>query len=246
MAVDDGVGRAEEIGGANMRVVVVSCWKYRDCWEPFLALFRKYWPDFKGTPHLITDTVEAPFAKPLQTRYEFNIGQLGYSASWCEVVAAYCSTADEPFLLMQEDFLINTLVHCDLIAEAFDLLLCETIGAVRIYPSPGATEPSDHPHFGSVARHMNYRTSCQATIWKPVYLQAIAERFETPTAFEMSGSNWASSSRPEQVWATKRETQPWPIEYLCSAIARGKWTRDAIELCAREGIPLDLTLRPTA
>ena len=27
-----------------MRIAMVSCWKYRDAWEPFSLLFQKHWP----------------------------------------------------------------------------------------------------------------------------------------------------------------------------------------------------------
>ena len=81
-------------------------------------------------------------------------------------------------------------------------------------------------------------------IWKPEYLHAIASRFNTPAEFELQGSPWASSHLPAEVWALKREVQPWPICYYCSAISRGEWEPAALEFCKQQGIDVDLSLRP--
>ena len=61
--------------------------------------------------------------------------------------------------------------------------------------------------------------------------------------FELSGTV-AAERLPWKVFAASRTAQPWPVEYLCSAISRGRWNPDAVRLCEREGIACDFTRRP--
>lgn len=208
-----------------MRIAVVSCWKYRDAWVPFLRLFRKFWSNCEFTPEIISDTEE-------------------YPRSWCEVVTEFAKAQTDPILLLQEDFFLNAPVDEVLVAHALYLLHMRNLGAIRLYPCPGATDLADNAYFGPVSRNTEYRNSLQATIWRPAYLAAIAERYKTPSEFELEGSAWASENLPGEVWAFKREVQPWPISYICSAISRGKWEPAALELCKQHGIEVDLTLRP--
>lgn len=206
-----------------MRVAVISCVGYRDCWDPFDQLFKKFWPN--QNYDLVTDT-DSP-GKP-----------------WCKVVADYAAAMNEPIVLFQEDMFLTRQVDVDLIEHGVSRLFCNLgVGAVRFYPCPGATHEFGDPYFGEVARHTPYRNSLQVTAWQPQYLRAIAERYEVPADFEMKGSPWASHHRPESVYAFKRDVQPWPLEYICSAISRGKWEPYAIEFCAKYGIKVDTSMR---
>ena len=226
-----------------MRIAVISCWKYRDAWRSFLDLMCKFWPDRPYNAVLITDEYEdnREFIEGLDTPPVF----LTRGKSWCQGLAEFCSQTSEPFLLMQEDFLLNAPVRQELVERGLKILERDNVGAVRLYPCPGSTESisSENPYYGRVARHTRYRTSCQATIWKPEYLHAIASRFNTPAEFEIDGSAWASQHLPAEVWAFKREVKPWPMEYLCSAIGRGLWSQDAKKLCDLHGIEVDWSMR---
>ncbi len=208
-----------------MRVAVVSCWKYRDAWPPFSALYKQFFP-LGPTPQFFSDDNEL---------------------TWGQVAVNAAGQTEETVLILQEDFFLNSPVNFDLVQRGLAILTVRpNVGAVRLYPCPGATETSNDTYFGQVARHSAYRTSCQATIWKPAYLKAIAERYNTPAEFELQGSPWASENLPQEVWAFKREVQPWPISYFCSAISRGKWEPAALEFCRQQGITVDTSLRPVA
>ena len=68
-------------------------------------------------------------------------------------------------------------------------------------------------------------------------------RFATPLQFELEGTMWARKLTLDLLgW--RRDSVPWPISYICTAIVRGCWTKSAIEFCTEEGIPLDTSLRP--
>lgn len=209
-----------------MKIAVVSCWKYRDAIPPFLALFRKFWPDCPYEVLVVDD--------------RNNLVQ-----SWCSVVADFASSQKTPVMLMQEDFFINAPVQGHLIEHALHELKSQQAAMVRLYPCPGSNENYGDTHFGRISKGTAYRVSCQTAIWNPAILHEIASHFDTPAEFEIEGSK-LSDSFSEPFLAFRREVKPWPLEYYCSAISRGKWEPAALEFCRANGIEVDTSMRGMA
>lgn len=208
-----------------MRIAVVTCWKYRDCWEPFAALFDHFWPNPNATLEFITDSPGSS------------------KSSWCDVLNDYITKVQEPILLMQEDFFLSAPVRTELVHRAIEQYEAQKAGCVRLYPCPGGIQDYGDPHYAIVPRGTQYRISCQAALWRPSYLKQILSACgSTPFDFEIRGTELAEML-DEPVLAFKRELQPWPMEYLCSAISRGKWNPDAKVLCDRLGISADWSQR---
>lgn len=222
-----------------MRVAVVSCYAYRDAWKPFAGLFNKFWPDCPYDVETITDILKG-WIPP--TRKAWSAGQ---DSSWCDVVSKYAALNNDNLLLMQEDLFLTAPVRQDLIEHALEQMKSRNAGMVRLYPCPGADEDYGDPHFGIVKKGSRYRISCQTGVWRPDYLHAIASRFKTPAEFEIHGTEFAETL-PDEVLAFKRDSGPWPMEYLCSGISRGKWNPDAKKLFEQHGISADYSLREMA
>lgn len=210
-----------------MKIAVATCVKYHDAVKPFLALFRKFWPDCPYEVLVIDD--------------RNNPGQ-----SWCSVVHQFAANTTDPLtLLFQEDFFLNAQVQTKLIIEA--QLQLEERGAamVRLYPCPGSNVDYGHANWGYIDKRKPYPVSCQATIWKSRILAEITSHFNTPAEFEIHGSQMAEQF-DEPFLAFKREVKPWPLEYYCSAISRGKWEPAALEFCRANGISVDTSMREIA
>lgn len=221
----------------------MSCCAYRDTWSPFFALLRTFWRECPYPLWLLTDHVSPshiPFPENI------NIHTYGDGVSWTAGLAdGAWWTGSDPILLMQDDFYLTDRVRPELIERALEQLEIQKAGGVRLYPCPGATADYGDPHFGIVDRGTPYRTSCQATIWNPDYLRDIALHAKgTPADFEIKGSRYASDHLPQEMLAFKREVAPWPLQYLCSAISRGRWNPDAKRLCEEFGIEADWSKRP--
>ena len=208
-----------------MKVVVITCEAYRDAWLPFSKLFDRFWPDC-----------------PFELAWWSDEGK---NKNWAAVLHEHTMREIEPFLLMQEDFFLSAPVRTDLVQAGLDEMFRMQAGGVRLYPCPGADEDYGHPYFGYVSRRASYRISCQATIWNPRYVAKIAQTVRTPSEFEIAGTI-RSLNLVAPILAFKREVEPWPMHYLCSAISRGKWNPDAQRLCQRYGIEVDWTQRPVA
>lgn len=225
-----------------MHIVIVSCYAYRDCWKPFFALLQKFWPDRKYPTRLVTDGIEDSDYRYLPKDITVHVGQRG-KALWCQTLANGIKDITEPVMVLQEDFLLNAPVRQHLIDRALEQLKERKAGSVRLYPCPGGIEEYGDPHFAIVPKGTQYRISCQATIFDPKFLYDIAIGFHAPHDFELLGTPLADSM-PQEVLAFKRDVEPWPLEYLCTAIARGKWDPDAKRLCDLHGIENDWSRRP--
>jgi hypothetical protein len=42
-------------------ILVNTCDKFEDCWDPFFKLFKFYWPDYTGTIYLNTEYKDYSF-----------------------------------------------------------------------------------------------------------------------------------------------------------------------------------------
>src|SRR5688572_9058363 len=150
----------------NMRIAVASCWKYRDTWPGFFGLSKKHWADCPYRQILLTDSIG-------NHRDELFDGidwvESG-NKSWCAIVATFAAEMDDqPILLMLDDLFLTGPPNQEMIDHALKILERDNVGAVRLYPCPGANEEAGDPYFGRVARHTQYRNSTLATIWRPSY-----------------------------------------------------------------------------
>lgn len=222
-----------------MRVAVISCMKYRDAIDPCMKLLRKFWPNHPKTT-IITD-----LAYMVEGELPYSWSPNGGLLNWCDTITSYLRITDDgPVLLMQEDFWLNAPVRQDLIDHALEQMKSRNAGMIRLYPCPGADEDYGDPHYGIVKKGSRYRISCQASIWRPDYLHAIASQCgSTPRDFELNGTKIAESL-PDEVLAFKRESGPPAVQYLCSAISRSQWNPDAKTLCDLHGIEVDWSMRP--
>lgn len=147
--------------------------------------------------------------------------------------------------MMQEDFFINAPVNELLIQKGLDQLQERNAAMVRLYPCPGGDIPYGDKWYAEIPKGVAYRVSAQASIWDPISLYRIASHCDTPADFEIKGSE-LSNYIGEPFLAFRRDVQPWPLSYYCSAISRGKWEPAALEFCRANGIEVDLSMREVA
>lgn len=225
-----------------MIIAVVTCRKYRDCLLPFFSLFRKFWQTCPYKVWLVTDSHDTG---PIPDK-DCRVHCAGESKSWCEVVASFAASTKENICVFQEDFLINAPVNELLIVNGLQQLEERKAAMVRIYPCPGGDIPYGDKWYAGIPKGTRYRVSCMASIWDPRILAEIASKCgETPFDFEITGSKLSNDYR-EPFIAFRRDVQPWPISYICSAISRGKWEPHALEFCRQQGVEVDTSMREVA
>lgn len=227
-----------------MFVLVPSTAKYFDAWRPFVALARIYWPNRTWPLVLATDGGEALLKEHAAGFDEVRAvpEDLGWSRN--VLAALKGEKADELCLFMQEDFFLSAPVDVDALKDATKFLQKNADAAcMRVFPCPGPAGSAEHGKvgrhaFGEVLKGEPYRISCQAAVWRVSALRKALCAAPTPFGFEIRGTE-ACVNWPERFWSVHRGPQPWPVEYVCSAINRGRWDQTALDLCARHGIPVE-------
>jgi hypothetical protein len=228
-------------------VLIPTCNAYADAWEPFRLLANRSWIE-RPPLFLATDLIGEKAAEA-SAMYE-GVIVTGAEKSWCQVlrasldrIAGTCGIV----LLMQEDFLVHTVDGDRILDSVAYMYANPSVACFRLYPCPGADGRALGGWFGEITRDAPYRVSCQAALWRVDRLRVLLDGILSvvPAAsaadFELRGTPIARDLPDEFVSANDGAHA---IQYLCSAITRGEWTRDAAKLCASVGVDVMLTGRP--
>ena len=221
---------------SSVAVIVSSCDAFFDAWRPFHAFLRKFWPDCPLEIFLITNELEvrSPLLRNLR---------VGEDRGWSSNFLSALEQIAHPYLLyVQEDYFLTAPVNSAQMAADFAHVIKSGADSLcfraRSKPYPGIQLLNDH--YGIVPLDSDGRTRCQVTLWKRSALQSILRHGETAWNFEARGS--ARTQSMKILSYIRRDNTPIP--YLMSAISRGLWMPDAIELCRAHGIAIDPFFRP--
>ena len=182
--------------GNSIPLIVSSCDKCSDLWQPFFYLIKKNWPDFNRKVYLCTDTKTyacegLDIACPLR---------MPSGSTWSENLIALLKGIDEEYvLLMLEDFWLKEKV------DAMQLHQCEeimnndsSIGFIclvhQLVPSPENPTSEKYSNLIEYGRHTPYRVTTQAGLWRRDYLLSLLRKHESAWWFEMFGSKRSSRS----------------------------------------------------
>ncbi len=218
----------------DVSVLVVSCDKYRDLWAPFFTLFFKYWPDCPYRIYLCSN----------EASYEdrrVNTILSGPDRSWSTNLKRCLERlTTECLILFQEDFLFSRSVNTKKVAVLVTYLLTHEAACLRLMPYPPPEKVINVSlGVGEIAKGVPYRVSLQTAIWRRDVLYELLKDGESPWDFEYAGSIRSNSTDKQFLSVIRDNRERWPLEYFGTAIVQGKWVRQAVALCAREGIRID-------
>lgn len=224
----------------NLALLVLSCDAYKDLWQPYIKLYDKYWPNSQLNSYFCSDTlginhpafIDIPAGKPLE-----------WSA---RLLHAVNQIKEEYLLLVLDDYYIIRPVQEDKLLQSVEVM--QKTGAVycRVYPCPAPTaDLPGFPDYGIVEKGAAYRTSTQATIWKTSVLREFIIPTESVWDFELKGSIRSNEIDAPFIGLKlinnnpKLDEENYPYHYLCTAVYKRKWMREAVELAKKEGLVLN-------
>ncbi len=221
---------------SSVALLVSSCDAFFDAWRPFHAFFEKFWGDCPLEMFLLTNElkVHSPRMRGIA---------VGEDRGWSSNLLFALEQIAHPYVLyFQEDYFLSAPVERTQLArdftEAMELGADSLCFRARSKFDAGFEPLNDR--FGIVPLRSKGRTRCQVTLWKRSALQSILREGETAWNFEARGS--ARTQEMKILSYASRENAP--IRYLMSAISRGLWMPDAIELCRSEEVRIDPFFRP--
>jgi hypothetical protein len=144
--------------------------------------------------------------------------------------------------MFQEDFLIKADVDGSKVRKLVRHAQDQDIGCLRLGPCPGPTGPwHGTENLGIIGQNDEYRVSLQLAIWKKSVLTTLVHEGDSPWHVEIQGPQRVRAVTEPfvSVWRESKTVPGGPIPYIITAIVKGVWQNDALELLKREGIPMD-------
>lgn len=213
---------------------------YGDCWEAVFYSLLKYWPDCPFPIYLIANRRE--FCHP-SVRVLRVPGQDWSSSLLC----ALDSIDTEYVLYFQEDYWLSETVDTPRIRDYLKLMDAHGLHYIRLLANPTPDGHFIHDHrLGIIADQASYRTSVQVSLWRASVLRFLLRPGESAWDFEVQGTRRSRiyGDRFLSVRCQGKDDYFHGVRYLCSAINRGKWSREARRYAEREGIQVDFSNLP--
>lgn len=213
-------------------VIVSSCDAYADVWEPFFTLFFRYWPDCPFPIYLISNEKIYPDTRVTTLR-------VGPDKGWATNTQEALGRITTPYILwIVEDLFLEKSTDTDHVVRLLEYLKERHAATVRLFPSPPPdTTFPNALDIGVMSNHADYRVSLLAGLWdKEIFISLIREG-ETAWQMEIDGTE-RSRSLDAEFFSAQR-----PVLHFLerTMIVRGKWMYEAVKLCRREHVPLNLS-----
>ena len=235
-------------------ILVNTCDKFEDCWNPFFKLFFLFWPDYNGVIYLNTEYKEYKESwgknKIISIKgCKRNSYPKGKRATWSQCLYWALELIDTDIVLyLQEDYFFKDKVKTNIIDGFVDLMLSdESIKCIHLTDqSVLASGKSEFEKLDNVARIQKYRVSCQAALWRKKELFELLRLREDAWQFEKYGSKRSSLLNHrylvvDKTWVKLNKFEIIP--YIFTGIVRGRWIRETETLFNAQGIKLDFSVR---
>lgn len=220
----------------NCAIVVPSCDAYEDAWLPFFTFFFKYWPDCPFPVYLVTDNKIYPDSRVKTIALKQDFG-------WANNMKLVLDQIPEQyFLYFLEDVFLTEKVDTARILRLLNLVKEKNVACLRLFPSPGADKPwGDSKELGILDVNAPYRVCTMTAIWNKRDFIRLLKPGENAWQFELDGTE--RSKTMDNLLFLSTWPKDYAINYFATAIKKRQWLYDAVEMCKKEGIKIDLTKR---
>ncbi len=220
----------------RLAILVCSCDKYEDVWNPMFEMFFKFWEDCPYDVYLLTNNKK-------YDNYRVKTIITGDDVSWSKAFrTALESIKEEYVLIIMEDYILQKKVCNRDFEEAIEYMSQNSVDYLRIFPCPKPTKKLNEKcgdfELGLIESSAPYRVSLQAAIWKREYALSIINDKDSAWQFEHMGSKRSAvdGSTFISVWDKKPRLM---LDYYCTGVIQGYWIKEAIELCNKYGVQVD-------
>ena len=209
----------------------MSCDAYADVVPPFVALWRKYWPDCPFETVLLTETIGCDgFDRVLA---------VGRCEDWAPRIMRAIDGITTPYvLLVLNDYYLAAPVDTALVLRRLEEAKRLDALNLRLVPNPPGRKPFAGTDLLEMPKNTAYCVTCQTGIWNRGFLAGLLVAARSAWEFERHGSFMfePSEERPLLVTAVKE----FPF---VDAVHKGYWTAEGVEACRLGGAAADFTAR---
>ena len=227
--------------GKNVTILVNSCDKYEDAWDPFFKLLKIQWPDCPYDMVLSTETKKY-YCDCFDVKTINSDSELSWSARLKNVL----NQIDTDYVLFfLEDFFLLEKVRVDIFERALNLIENNhEIGLItfskRRWGSSFPTETDYEKCFIELKRDVKNRTNVLVGLWRKEYFLKLIYGDENPWEYEIN-SNIRSRYAGYKVYTQNYEASSPAFRYCMNpvdgyGITQGKWLCKNQELFESNGI----------
>jgi hypothetical protein len=214
---------------STVGLIVLSCDRYSDLWNPFFKLFFSNWPDCPYRIYLAANQLKYDHPKVITL---LSGPDRDWSSSIRKCVEQICH--DYLFFFIDDAFLISK-VDSKSVEGVISDAISQDINYLRLRPSPPPDAPYNS-HYGVISRDAEYRASLFASVWKRDVFLHVLNDGETAWAFEVVGTERSRSL--DGFFSTWREH----FTYL-HIIENGLYISKSVKALRKTHIDLDLSKR---
>lgn len=233
-------------------ILINTCDKFEDCWNPFFKLWSLYWKNCNGKIYLNTEYKDYSYPRinivPVKGCATHNIPK-GQRATWSQCLKWALEMMDTDIVLyMQEDYFLKDTVKNEIV-EQYVKLMEENSDIQCIHLTDQAVladQATPYPHLNKVNPIQRYRVSCQAALWRKQELLDILREYESAWEFEEFGSQRSSIMNHTYLCVDRTYVQLDKFEiipYIFTGIVQGCWYDPVVELFKKHQIEVDYTIR---
>lgn len=213
-------------------VLILSCDKYSDLWNPFFHEFWKYWPDCPYKVYLGSNEISpSPDTKAISL---LSGKDVDWSSSFKKILD---QIAEEHILVWIEDAFISSQVNTHYIKNTFEFLSKPNVKQIHMKPVPQPDTVTDET-FGAYDRRAPYRVTAVG-FWRKSTLQKLLLPGENAWNFEIMGSY--RTAYEDGYYCLLEQ----PFEYV-HMVEKGKWIAEGLAHCKKVGISIDQKKHPLA
>jgi len=222
-----------------MKILVGTCDKYKDTWEPFIHGFKKYWANCPWVLCWACNTIEPAYGTPLLSG-EYN--------NWSRtMISALNKINDEVILLLLDDYWLTKEPDTKKIERYVDLLLGSNVEHIRLIPSEDIEGSFCDLDVNLFKNDAPYRCSTQAGLWKRQTLLDLLKDGEDIWTFE----NEASKRSKGKLFTCANKylihyvyPEDPDFDWKKQPVENGKWTKDAKRYIQKEKLGIILGKNP--
>ena len=211
----------------DVTILVNSCDKYEDAWEPFFKLFSIQWPN---CPYRIVLNTES---KTFKCDYlSVETVHTGECATWTERVKMALKQIDTEFVLFfLEDFFLLSPINQDAWKDALNKMKNHSQVGFLWFPANGIFQPQNYnkeiePYFLQTCKNTCNRVNALIGLWRKEFLLQMLFRDGDAWYFEWSAVKLSRYSRFVVSFWDQKHTPIFNYEVNPESdygIVRGKW-----------------------
>jgi hypothetical protein len=181
----------------KVAIIIPSCDKYADLWNPFFASLRIMWPECPFVLYLISNHLVCQIPN-------VNTINVGEDKTWsANLITALEQIQHEYIFLFIDDLFLSKAINHYAIINMINHCVDNSWDYLRFNPTPGPeTVDVKENNIGKIWPGDLYRASTVLSLWKKSVLLDILSADENAWDFELSGSqrtdkyiNWFASSK---------------------------------------------------